>query len=187
MKLVARIRQLLASRRDPVEAVPLPIAVPPEHTLRRAVERPATPPFSRHVAVPTTIGGCVLEGEGIEQPIADPSKDIIRYELERLRSAGPSFVALIAPDGSYLQVAGNAKRMTVEARFKNAQSITHVVLGRSRTSELPTTVVASFGSIEVSTSEVWAAPEVSTLFAGFLQTGSVPSYLTQRDITSARP
>ena len=71
-----------------------------------------------------------LEGEGIKQPIVAPKSEVIARELARLRSAGPSFLALVAPNGNYLQAAGNAKRMTVEAHVITPKRITQVVLGR---------------------------------------------------------
>lgn len=188
MKIVARIRQLLAAKQAAVapqaEDVPLPIAVAPEPTLRRAIERPASPRPTHLTPVPTTKGGFVLEGEGIAVPIADPSADVIRRELERLRTSGPSFVALIAPDGSYLQAAGNAKRMAVEGHIVSAEGTTHVVLGRQGPPGSLIRLGFTAGQLALSATEVWAAPEVSNLFAEFSQTGSISSDLSRRDITA---
>lgn len=189
MKIVARIRQLLSANENTVapevEDVPRPVANPPEHTLRRAIERPVPPrPVLRALVAPTK-GGLRLEGEGIEKPIADPSEHIIRRELERLRSSGPSILALIAPDGSYLQAAGSAKRMTVEAHLVSAQHSTHVVLGRQQLSARPATIASTAGPIEVRVSEVLSALEAAELFSTFAATGSVSPNLSQRDITTA--
>ena len=91
----------------------------------------------------------------------------------------------MAPDGSYLQAAGNAKRMTVEGHIKSAQRITHVVLGRLGSSGPMATIVSTSGSIEVRASEVWTATEAVDLFAQFAATGSVSPGLSQRDITAS--
>lgn len=193
MKIVARIRQLLSAKEgnivaDVVERVPLTVARPPEPTLRRAVEhevRPATPRPLPLAAVPLTKRVVRLEGEGIEHPIVAPSEDIIRRELDRLRSSGPSHLALIAPDGSYLQAAGNAERMTVEVRLVSPPRTTHVVLGRQQLSDRPATIVSTAGPIKVRASEVWTALEAVDLFSVFAATISVSPDLSQRDITAA--
>ncbi|MCC7020451.1 MAG: hypothetical protein IT332_11885 [Ardenticatenales bacterium] len=132
-------------------------------------------------------GGFRLEGEGIEHPIADPSEDVIRRELERLRSSGPSPLALLAPDGSYLQAAGNAKRMTVECHFESPSRTTHVVLGRldSPGPDAIATIVSTAGLIDMRASEVWTALEAADLFSAFAATGSVAADLSRRDITAA--
>lgn len=91
----------------------------------------------------------------------------------------------MAPDGSYLQAAGNAKRMTVEGHIVSSQSTTHVVLGRHASSGPAAMVVATFGQIEVRPSEVWTAPEAANLFGAFVATGSVAADLGRQDITSA--
>lgn len=189
MKILARIRQLLADKEadsaPEVANVPLPIAAPPEPTPRPRVEHPSAPrtvPSARVVPRKVSVR---LEGEGIAQPTLDPSGDIIRHELERLRSSGPSHLALIATDGSYLQAAGNAKRMTVEGHVVSAQGTTHVVLGRQGSPGPATTLASTAGPIEVLASEVWAAPEVSDLFAEFAETGSVSPDLSRRDITAS--
>jgi len=188
MKIVERIRQLLNAKEGSVtpvvDDVPLPVADPPETTLRRAVERPATPRSSPLASVPPKKASVRLEGEGIATPTVDPSEDLLRLELERLRSGGPSLLALMAPNGSYLQAAGNAKRMTVEGHFVNAHRTTHVVLGRPGSQGPAATVVATFGPIEVRASEVWAAPEAVALFSAFAATGSVSTDLSRRDITA---
>ena len=75
-------------------------------------------------------GSFHLEGEGIKQPIVAPKSEVVARELARLRSSGPSFLALVAPNGNYLQAAGNAKRMTIEAHVIAPQRTVQVVLGR---------------------------------------------------------
>lgn len=190
MKIVACIRQLLSAKETAtgpvVEDVPLPVEATPEHnTFRRAVERPAATQSSPLALVPPKKTSLRLEGEGIEHPIADPPSDIIRRELERLRSSGPSHLALIAPDGSYLQAAGNAKRMTVESHIAGAQTTTHVVLGRQGSPGPDATIILTAGSIEVRASEVWTAPEAVNLFNAFAETGSVAAALSRRDITAS--
>ncbi len=188
MKIVARIRQLLAAKHATVapqaEDVPLPIPAPAEQELRREVEPSATQRPPQRSSPPRTKTGYRLEGEGIAVPIADPSADVIRRELERLRTSGPSFVALIAPDGSYLQAAGNAKRMAVEGHIVSAEGTTHVVLGRQGPPGSPIRLGFTAGQLALSATEVWAAPEVSNLFAEFSQTGSISSDLSRRDITA---
>lgn len=188
MKIVTRIRQLLASKQVAVapqaENVPLPLPAPAAQELRRVRERSATHRHPQRSSPPTTKSGFQLEGEGIAEPIADPSADVIRRELDRLRTAGPSFVALIAPDGSYLQAAGNAKRMAVEGHVVSAEATTHVVLGRQGPPGSPIRLGFTAGQLALRATEVWAAPEVSNLFAEFLQTGSIPSDLSRRDITA---
>lgn len=129
-------------------------------------------------------GSFRLEGEGIPLPIADPSQQILRIELERLRSSGPSHLALIAPDGSYLQAAGNAKRMTVECHVVGSQRTTHAVLGRQGPPGSATTIPSTVGPITVSTSEVWTALEAADLFTAYAETGSVAPDLHRRDITA---
>lgn len=123
-----------------------------------------------------------LEGEGILVPIVDPTQEIIRHELERLRSAGPSHLALVTTDGSYLQAAGNAKRMTVEHHLVGLDRTMHVVLGRQGAPGPTTTIVSTAGSVSVSASEVWAAPEVVDLFAAFITTATIAPDVTRRDI-----
>ena len=125
-----------------------------------------------------------LEGEGLEQPIMAPKSEVIARELARLRSSGPSFLALVAPNGNYLQAAGNAKRMTIEAHVIAPKRTTQVVLGRPGSPGAATTIDSSFGEIVVSASEVWSAFRATDLFAAFLATGSIPAALTQRDITA---
>jgi len=202
MKIIARIRQILSAKEDsaplegerfpvPIAEVPAPAtnvpllreprATAPAAPLRRAVERPV-PPVPSPVT-PTRVN-VRLEGEGIEHPIADPSPDIIRRELERLRSSSPSHVALITTDGSYLQAAGNAKRMTVEGHFVTPQCTTHVVLGRRDLSDRPATITSTAGPIEVRVSEVLSALEATELFSAFATTGSVSPNLTRRDISA---
>lgn len=189
MKIVTRLRQLLANKPvHPAPSIidaPQPTASPPQPSTRPAVERPETPSPLQLPPVSPTKQGYLLEGEGIAEPLPDPSPVIIRQELERLRTAGPSFVILIAPNGSFLQAAGNSKRMTVESHSVSAQHTNHVVLGRPGSSGPVATVVATFGPIEVHAPEVWAAPEVSELFVEFAQTGTIPIDLNRRDITVA--
>jgi len=125
-----------------------------------------------------------LEGEGIKQPIVAPKSEVIARELARLRSAGPSFLALVAPNGNYLQAAGNAKRMTIEAHVIAPKRTAQVVLGRSGAPGTATMIDSSFGGVVVSASEVWSAFEATEIFSAFLSTGSIPNALTQRDITT---
>ena len=129
-------------------------------------------------------GSFHLEGEGLERPIIAPKSEVIARELARLRSAGPSFLALVAPNGNYLQVAGNAKRMTVEAHVISPKRAIQVVLGRRGAPGAATTIDSSFGEIVVSASEVWSVFETADLFIAFIATGSIPPTLTQRDITT---
>lgn len=129
-------------------------------------------------------GSFRLEGEGLEQPIAAPKSEVIARELARLRSSGPSFLALVAPNGNYLQAAGNAKRMTVEAHVITPKRAIQVVLGRHGAPGAATTIDSSFGGVVVSASEVWSAVEAAGLFDTFLATGSIPATPTQRDITA---
>lgn len=126
----------------------------------------------------------VLEGEGIPVPIADPSDEIVCRELERLRSSGPSFLALVAEGGSYLQAAGTAKRLTVEAHFMTPEHPVHVVLGREGPPGRATTVVSSSGPIDVYASEVWSAQAAVELFHAFVTTGSIPPDVARRDIST---
>jgi hypothetical protein len=129
--------------------------------------------------------GCFhLEGEGLEQPIMAPKSEVIARELARLRSAGPSFLALVAPNGNYLQAAGNAKRMTVEAHVITPKRTTQVVLGRRGSPGTATTIDSTVGGVVISASEVWSAFEATDLFSAFVATGSIPATLTQRDITA---
>ncbi len=125
-----------------------------------------------------------LEGEGLEQPIMAPKSEVIARELARLRSSSPSFLALVAPNGNYLQAAGNAKRMTVEAHVIAPKRTVQVVLGRRGAPGSATTIDSTFGEIVVSASEVWSAFEATGLFSSFVATGSIPATLTQRDITT---
>ena len=129
-------------------------------------------------------GSFHLEGEGLEQPIMAPKSEVIARELARLRSVGPSFLALVAPNGNYLQAAGNAKRMTIEAHVISPKRITQVVLGRRGSPGAATTIDSTFGGIVISASEVWSAFEAADLFGAFLASGSIPATLTQRDITA---
>ena len=129
-------------------------------------------------------GSFHLEGEGIKQPIIAPEREVIARELARLRSSGPSFLALVAPNGNYLQAAGNTKRMTVEAHTITPKRTTQVVLGRRGSPGTATMIDSSFGEIVVSASEVWSAFEATGLFSSFVATGSIPATLTQRDITT---
>lgn len=129
-------------------------------------------------------GAFHLEGEGLEQPIIAPSTEVIRRELDRLRSSGPSFLVLIAPNGTYLQAAGNAKRMIVEGHVISPKRTVHVVLGRCGVPGTATTIESSLGKIRVSASEVWSALEASDLFGAFLATGSIPATLARRGITA---
>ncbi len=129
-------------------------------------------------------GSFHLEGEGLEQTIFAPSMEDIRRELARLRSSGPSFLALVAPNGNYLQAAGNAKRMTIEAHVISPKRITQVVLGRRGAPGAATTIDSTFGGIVISASEVWSVFEAADLFDAFIATGSIPATLTQRDITA---
>ncbi len=133
----------------------------------------------------TTHNGTVLEGEGIPVPIADPTPEILRRELEHLRSSGPSFLALLATTGSYLQAAGTAKRLTVEAHIMTPEHPIHVVLGRQGLLGSATTVVSTGGPIDVYTSEVWAALAAAELFRVFATTGALPSDVARRDISAA--
>lgn len=129
--------------------------------------------------------GCFhLEAEDLAQSITAPSNEVIRRELERLRSAGPSFLALIAPNGNYLQAAGNAKRMLIEAHVITPKRTVQVVLGRQDAPGAATMITSSFGGIVVCASEVWSASEAAGLFDTFLATGSIPATPTQRDITA---
>ena len=125
-----------------------------------------------------------LEGEGLAQPIIDPRDVDIRRELERLRSSGPSFLALVASNGSYVQAAGNAKRMTTEAHLVTSKRTAHVVLGRHGAPGAATTVISSSGSIVIRASEVWSALEAADLFSAFAATAVIPPILNQRDITA---
>jgi hypothetical protein len=129
-------------------------------------------------------GSFHLEGEGLERPIMAPTNQALSRELERLRSAGPSFLALVAPNGNYLQAAGNAKRMTIEAHVIAPKRTVQVVLGRRGAPGSATTIDSSFGEIVVSASEVWSVFEAADLFSTFIATGSIPATLTQRDITA---
>ena len=129
-------------------------------------------------------GSFHLEGEGLERPIMAPTNQVIRRELERLRSAGPSFLALVAPNGNYLQAAGNAKRMTVEAHVISPKRAIQVVLGRRGSPGTATMIDSSFGEIVVSASEVWSAFGATEIFSAFLSMCSIPNALTQRDITA---
>lgn len=129
-------------------------------------------------------GSFHLEGEGIKQPIVAPKSEVIARELARLRSAGPSFLALVAPNGNYLQAAGNAKRMTVEAHVIAPKRTIQVVLGRRGSPGPATMIDSTFGGIVISASEVWSAFEATDLFSAFIATGSIPATLTQRDITA---
>ena len=129
-------------------------------------------------------GSFHLEGEGLEESIVSPPKEVIRRELERLRSSGPSFLALVAPNGNYLQSAGNAKRMTIEAHIIAPKRTVQVVLGRRGAPGAATTIDSSSGGVVVSASEVWSAVEAADLFSAFIATGSIPAALTQRDITA---
>jgi len=197
MKIIARIRQLLSAKENGVVregvGIPLPIVETPVAAknvpLLRAPHAPApAAPLRRAVVIPVpspvtpTRVSVRLEGEGIEHPIADPSTGIIRRELERLRSSGPSHLALVAKSGSYLQAAGNAKRMTVEGHLVSAKHTTHVVLGRQGSAPVAT-VVATFGPIEVRASEVWSALEATELFSAFSATGFLPTTAARRDIS----
>lgn len=91
---------------------------------------------------------------------------------------------MIAPDGSYLQAAGNAKRMTVEGHIVSPERTTHVVLGRQGSAGPDATIVSTVGTIDVRTSEVWTAPEAAGLFVAFAATGSISVDLNGRDITA---
>jgi len=123
-----------------------------------------------------------LEGEGIAEPIESPSEDVLRREIGRLRTTGPSHLALIASDGSYMQAAGNAKRMTVERHFVGAEGERHVVLGRQGPPGSTVTIASTAGALEVRAAEVWAAPEAVELFCDFAETDSVAPHVSCRDI-----
>jgi len=124
-----------------------------------------------------------LEGEGIPLPIPDPSVETIRVELERLRSSGPSHLALITEGGSYLQAAGNAKRMTVEGHFVADEHTTHVVLGRQGVPGPTRTIESTAGSIQVTAPEVWTAAEAAQLLGTVVTRGSLPANVSRRDIS----
>lgn len=131
-----------------------------------------------------TKGNLTLEGEGIESPIADPSDDVLRRELECLRGAGPSHLALLSPDGSYLQAAGTNTRMTVEAHLISTKGITHVVLGRKGPPGPLRAIASTTGPLSVHQSEMWAAPAAAQIFSRFAAIGTIPPELRQRDITA---
>jgi len=187
MKIAERIRRLLAAKdthRAPNgEDAPPPPAALPHEASRPAVEPSSAPASLQRPPVSPTKQDFLLEGEGIAEAIPDPSTAIIRRELERLRTASPSFVALVSSEGSYLQAAGNARRMTVEAHVVRKLHTTHVVLGRQGPPGSPVTLGSSMGQLDVRTCEVWSAPEAAELFAAFAATGSISPDLSCRDIT----
>jgi hypothetical protein len=188
MKIVTQIRQMLkakpAYRAPNVTAAPLRAIVLPQLRTSPEVDPPATASPPQLPSVSITKHVVHLEGEGIAEAIPDPSTIIIRRELERLRTSGPSFLALVSASGSYLQAAGNARRMTVEGHVVRERDTAHVVLGRHGPLGSHVTVGFSEGSIDVRACEVWSAPEVAQLFGAFAATGSIPPNLRSRDITA---
>lgn len=164
MTIVARIRQLLSANGSNdvavVEDVPRPVALPP-----RANVSPCGCASGHLVPAPVPLchprrATYALRGERIATPIVDSSDEIMRQELERFRRSGPSHLALIAANGSYLQVAGNAKRKIVEGHLVS-------VLGREGSPGPETTLASTAGPIEVRVSEVWTALEAADLFSAF--------------------
>ena len=64
------------------------------------------------------MSGFVLEGEGLS-PIENPTNAKVRDVIECLGQYDTSFAALVAPNGDYVQAAGDGEFCTVEKRQHN--------------------------------------------------------------------
>ena len=123
-----------------------------------------------------------LEGDGCS-PIVDPTPEVIAKHLGKLRAKGPSFFCLSAEDGSYIQVAGSIRSLTIELHRVTPSGIKHVVLGRTPHAQDSITIRATTGPLSVRRSERLRLRDATMLFARFASSHNPCTGYHTRDIS----
>lgn len=124
----------------------------------------------------------VLSGEGCAR-VENPPDPRIDSELHNLHSRGPSFLIMATSDGSYIQAAGSAWRLTVELHLVEQGQMRHFVVRRGASEPGRALIQASFGRLALYDSEVIAASDAAELFHSFRRELAVPAQYHVRDIT----
>ena len=106
-----------------------------------------------------------------------------KRELALLRW-GHYFVILERADGSYIQTAGDARRLTLEVRNYHGFSFTHSVLGRSPVNEQIEEISHRGSKIKVRANEVLGLSDAIEAFRTFYRDGTISPHFIRRDATA---
>jgi hypothetical protein len=109
---------------------------------------------------------------------------VVKRTLHMLGPRGPAFVVLGSSDESYVQTAGDRRRLTIEFRQQNVGSYAHYALGRAPLSEAFDRIEYRHGSIKVRTSEVLDLEDALRVFRCFYASGTVPQEYFRHDVTA---
>ena len=123
-----------------------------------------------------------LEGDAVAT-IVDPDGEHIADRIKTLRAGGPSFLCLVASDGSYVQVAGSSRGVTIEYHRVHAAGFSHEVMGGLRSSRRTVTIRTSGGPVVVYGHERLKHVDAVRILTEFLHGRTVPSGYQARDIT----
>ncbi|MCW8138119.1 MAG: hypothetical protein KIT58_04370 [Planctomycetota bacterium] len=124
-----------------------------------------------------------LEVEG-GAPVVNPSPAQVRDALRCLRASGPSFAALEAASGSYVQAGGSTKALVVEGRIARERSFRHTSAGRDGPRSPRRHVPMSGGGVTVPANEVLTVDDAVAVFEEFLRTEALADGFVWRDRTS---
>jgi hypothetical protein len=122
--------------------------------------------------------------------IPNPTDEQIRSALGTLNSASPSFAILGSPDGSYVQCAGAADRLTVEWRTYSGSNFKHFVGGRSSNavralySRGTTVIRTSASDVVVRNDQVLSQEDAEAVFLAFLHGEPLTGLLLWTDVTA---
>lgn len=117
-----------------------------------------------------------------------PGRPLERFEdvaaaLLGLTGDGPCF-AIVERGPSYVQAAGDAKRLTVEWRSANASGFKHWVIGRAENAGGFTEITCRVGPIVIQQNEALTAADAVEIFRAFHDRAPMPSRFRVRDVTS---
>ncbi len=125
-----------------------------------------------------------IEGDK-QAAVDDPSVEEVEALLDTLHPKERCFFSLTdTRTGSYVQVAGARRRLTVEARQCTRTGFTHSVLGRRPRNAKGAHINCRVGPIHLVRSQVLTLDDAKRVFRQFLETGGIPPGYELEDVSS---
>lgn len=115
----------------------------------------------------------------------DPSTERLIELLHKVNNTDFPYLILEAADGSYIQTAGEANKMIVEARFYHNADFKHYVIEKAKDSQLPAVLSEEPGaSTPPVRTDVLTLTDCETLFISFLNSTNIDKSYYAKNITS---
>ena len=124
-----------------------------------------------------------FEENGIRRTIEPVTENLIFEKLNQLDSNGSPFLILERGKEGYIQCVGDRERCSVEVRFNLEIGFRHFVVGRKDVDDIWATIESKVGQIRVLKNEVLTINEAFELLASFFESGILPDFYNQRNVS----